>query len=781
MTMSHDRTTKRPRRARPPNIDVPQLDNGLSPHPERSTRRDSKSGLRSLFSRNRSGKADLDCEEVSKTTSSRPASIRASLADLGNWPSRLHAARSEASLISRVAGDPRPSTADLRARPPAGKSQLSAAGADQAVSPAWAPPPLFRVYPQAVKHATLPTCTLSSEALARLGDAKSSRAFQGTSGPSEFVSELKSDTTRRLQRISGFRNNWACTSKIFVLVTSGYLLQYAAEGSFDRVPERVLQLTRTSAAYASDLIPGKHWVLRVVSSIDADGNTLADPKLVRSKLSAKDKRHVSNMLLVFETPENMDDWLAVLRREIQSLGGKKKLPETGSTHPDDTGAGSNTTPSNGTVVYNSRRLSGIIIRESTYTQEDALHDMSASSASIRPFSTYTIDDISTTASVVSSDGQRLDNLRDSSSCHRFSYMSSGQRTVLTSPGSSPASSPIRTSFCSKDDDPQPPFTTAEVRLRPNAAAIVSRRQSIQPLVSSFEMPVEQRSHLYGGYVPSVNSDGCDPTIPGVQNLSISHNFSRRSSLNASAITTLPHPAQPLDQERGIKSLRKPRPTALLTSRPLSIVIDQPSPRSPGSPTSLSTPAGPAQDFSADSSQERLRDIAAEPGVPGQTRSPSSCSETLPWKNDTYQPDRGASRPDVMNWNGNFGEPGSDNRPEGLSPRPATSLDSYSERSILPVVRPRKGITHRRSTFTLDESRPLTPQHISSVCSPKRSMPSLRPLSRHPVSHSVALDRDLHAGLVTPRSISQLVEGPPPAPPPSYALPPIPVPARHVKA
>ncbi|RYP91433.1 hypothetical protein DL770_002478 [Monosporascus sp. CRB-9-2] len=58
---------------------------------------------------------------------------------------------------------------------------------------------------------------------------------------------------------------------------------------------------------------------------------MTDPRSIRSKFLFRNygKRQVANFLLVFESAESMDSWLATLRREIRSLGGKKKLSETG--------------------------------------------------------------------------------------------------------------------------------------------------------------------------------------------------------------------------------------------------------------------------------------------------------------------------------------------------------------------------------------------------------------------------------------------------------------------
>ncbi|KAI1813721.1 hypothetical protein GGS20DRAFT_586231 [Poronia punctata] len=771
LDLSQERPTKS-RRARPPNISITQHESSTSLRSERATKRESKSALRNLFGRTKAGKTGADNGESSRVTS-RPAGIRASLADLGNWPSRLHSSRSEIALNSSVPGDSRPSALDSRVvRSPTDRSHPVAPATGRVISAPWDPPPLFRVYPQAVKHATLPACNVSAETLARLSDAKRNRSSQGATG-----SELKNDAARRFQRISAFRNVWECTSKIFVLVTSGHLLQYAAEGSFDRVPEKVLQLTRTSAAYASDLIPGRHWVLHVASTIDSDGNASVDPKPVRSKRSTREKRQVPNMLLIFETPDSMDDWLAVLRKEIEALGGKKKLSETESSEPGDPAVALQAHASqegHDTIIEEDPdRLSDIVTRDFSYTQANALNDPNDSIASARPFSAYTIDDGSTTASVVSIDGQRLDNLRDSSSSsHRFSYMSSGQRTMVTSACSSPTSSPTRMSFCSQGEDSHTLSSVPEVRLRPNAAAIANRRQSMQALFTPFETPIEHRPQPSGGYVSALNKDGDESSGSNVTNL-------KRLSLNTSSTGGLAYLHQSLENERGARAGRKARPTALMTSRPLSIVIDQPSPLSPCPPSPSSRSGEPSLSLSLDSSMRTGRDVSPDKGASRRAPSPRPCSETIPTWPDPHQATEEEPGKRVVEF-GIDVEPdvGDSSRINDIIRRPATSLDSYVDRRRLSGASASESIHHRRLTF-LHESPPMHNRPRTSD-NDNRSIPSPRSSVQQPSPRLLAIDSQ--SKFMTPRrSPTQVVEGPPPAPPPSYALPPIPSSRRNTKA
>ncbi|KAF2817404.1 uncharacterized protein BDZ99DRAFT_348480, partial [Mytilinidion resinicola] len=122
------------------------------------------------------------------------------------------------------------------------------------------------------------------------------------------------------------------TTKVYVLVTSGYVLQYAGEGPSDRLPEKILQLGTESAAFACDLIPGKHWVLQISQSAKEDGTVSSFPaKSLLSRLrlqSSGAKRTASSFFLIMESAEEMDTWLTAVRREIDTLGGMKCRTES---------------------------------------------------------------------------------------------------------------------------------------------------------------------------------------------------------------------------------------------------------------------------------------------------------------------------------------------------------------------------------------------------------------------------------------------------------------------
>ncbi|KAI1327137.1 hypothetical protein F5Y16DRAFT_410496 [Xylariaceae sp. FL0255] len=775
------------RRARPPDLISIGNDPGRTAlRTDKSMKRESKLGLRGMFNRSKLGKNERSFEESqSFRITQRPAGVRNSLlGDFGNWPPRLHSSRSEASLISTTTTDLCQTGSDILSPP---RSRQGSSGTDKSCTGTWDAPPLFQVYPQAVKHATLPACTTPLEALARLSEPRVAKRLQRTSVAnasktdqySDNLNDGKSGSSKKKSLGVGRKSIPEWTEKIFVLVTSGHLLQYAAEGSFNRLPEKVLQLTRSSAAYASDLIPGKHWVLQVVSSTETDATNLSDPKSFRSKLSMKgyEKKQVASMLLVYESPEAMDNWLAVLRLEIEALGGKKKLSETGG--PESTTDRVEPRAQNyqrAAIVRDPDRFSRVITRDFSYIQKNALLDPTENDFSFGPsrrLSAYTDHNSSPTASVVSSDGQHLDNLRDSSSSHRFSYVSSGQRTIVTSAGSSPACSPTRENFSSQlGDDQQGTPTAPEIRLRPNAAAIVNRRQSMQTLISTFEAPPPEAGPRQYSKAPSLlNIDHERPPpalgIPTVRNFSVP-STGKRFSLSG----TLPNSSSP-------PAYRKSPPTALSMARPLSIVIDQPSPRSPRSPNSLSR------------SWESRQSLGKEFRDQFIVRSDSPEKQSNDLTASLQQPfdmDEGLA-------------PRTDGAPTGNAgfvcavtavvveakhqPRAASALGAYSVQQELPVIHS----AYKRSTIlgtsrsTQNMRHPLANMtdgwRIGLGDAPRLESPSSStsspPNSSHIQASELLTVASKARSLAFRRSMPQLVEGPPPAPPPSYALPPIPPP------
>ncbi|KAL6719838.1 hypothetical protein ACLMJK_001759 [Lecanora helva] len=192
----------------------------------------------------------------------------------------------------------------------------------------WDPPPLFQAYPQAVKHATLRALSLSAEAILRLhANRRASVNDQFGSYTEEHISS-KSQKEKRLKRHTALeilsKGEW--TQKIFILVTSGYLLQYTGEGNFDRLPEKLMPLTPESAAFASDAIPGQPYVLQVSQVCDDQGTLDKEAsKSMLKKLGLRNemRRSTSTFLLVLESADEMSAWLAVVRKEIHVIGGRE--------------------------------------------------------------------------------------------------------------------------------------------------------------------------------------------------------------------------------------------------------------------------------------------------------------------------------------------------------------------------------------------------------------------------------------------------------------------------
>ncbi|KAH9887757.1 hypothetical protein F4778DRAFT_418121 [Xylariomycetidae sp. FL2044] len=766
------------RRARPPDITISSDESRIPLRAEGLTKRESRIGLRGIFGRSKTGgKSEKGAQEPSflRETPRHPG-LRASLADIGHWPYRLHSSRSEASLFSPSLSASSSSLA-VDHQPLSARSQPSTGNKSKPLPPTphrtnsiatWNPPPLFQVYPQAVKYATLPSCNASMETLARLSEHRNSllsldpSRIDITSGPHEEPGlEKKGEGGKPRHRITRTKNALDWTRKIFVLVTSGYLLQYTAEGAFDRLPEKILQLTKDSAAFASDLIPGRHWVLQV--AMVADGNMSADSKSLKSKflLKGNEKKQVSNMLLVFESADGMDTWLASLRREIESLGGKKKLSETGDEEKTETDATLKAQSSQRTLVTRDpERFSHVFHKEFSWPQESDPSDNELSPPGPVRTSNSTLDDSST---IASSDGQRLDSLRDTGNGNRLSYISSGQRTIVTSAGSSPSSSPIRASFSSQEDHL---LGLPEVRLRPNAAAIMSRRQSMQNMAPNLH--AETYAHSESTSTPGLTVDhGHQQCVP---NFSVPQTSSRRySALSLSPCECSTEQAEMHEPEHASRPRKSP-PTALALSRPLSTVVDQPSPISPRSPMSIpeamaSTIAmQTAEVFGARSSQSPEEHNAK---VKASARKANPLVEVPPIRIqavDTPAPEENARAASALGSYGRSGEPTAASGPKHASYKRSTFI---AENLTFQQVRHSFANT---AEWTRAEAR-KSPSPPSS-CSPKRSAPSLKTFQQTPSKFLLSVEKP-DKGLISRRSMPHLAEGPPPAPPPTRALPPIP--------
>jgi hypothetical protein len=202
----------------------------------------------------------------------------------------------------------------------------------------WDPPPLFQAYPQSIKHGSVQSTNLSTEVLLRAQHQRLngiSSAFGSTTslpfvreGGEGDLTPAQESLYNATKRFSTLSQTPELVDKVFVLVTAGRLVQYAGEGNYDRMPEKVLQLGEKSAAFACDLIPGKHWVVQVVQAANEDGvATINKSRSILSRLrmpTSAARKTSTSFLLVFSSAEDMDGWLRAIRRVIDQLNGKKR-------------------------------------------------------------------------------------------------------------------------------------------------------------------------------------------------------------------------------------------------------------------------------------------------------------------------------------------------------------------------------------------------------------------------------------------------------------------------
>ena len=419
-------------------------------------RRSSRFGISSLFSRSKplvieEGQeklsVHLECDEPTEAPTS---------ADTAGQPKKDFEPLPKMQTLPEI--DPPSATIRNRTSKTALRSRPCPKSDATSRSPtAWDPPPLFQAYPQAVRHVTLRAPSLSAEAILRLNAEKSSSSNQRVElytpevNAMKFAKEKKPKRPTALDMLS--KGDWM--EKTFVLVTSGYLLQYAGQGPFDRLPEKIMLLSKESAAFASDAIPGKPYVLQISQLSDEDRKL--DREASRSMfkglgLRSQLKRSTSNFLLVFEGPEELSSWMVAVRQQIQSMGGKdyrsdvlRKPAEVESIQDLHQG------PSQRSLVE----------RDPNYYSDtpDQLHDVTFSAHTIPPeTSTQVVDSVDpaftkrqsmatqqsvdsrTTSNAAESINQiHLDRLKESP---RQSYASTAGKTTSTSRDSSPGASPV---------------------------------------------------------------------------------------------------------------------------------------------------------------------------------------------------------------------------------------------------------------------------------------------------------------------------------------------------
>jgi hypothetical protein len=417
----------------------------------------------------------------------------------------------------------------------------------------WEPPPLFQAFPQSVKHATVQACVFAPEVLMRTqSQRRQAEVLRERMDSARDLSIITEDgaEAKRLEKthkrlISNSVLNPATpelVNKIYILVTAGYVLQYAGDGSFDRTPERILKLGKDSAAFACDLIPGKHWVLQISSHALDNGTTESGPRnSLLSRLRSQNvvmRKAATSFLLVLESAEEMDAWMTVVRREIDNQGGMKTRAESSraSSSTDDTReTKSSDTTSHRYLVQRDPKAPSKIFPvdsplQSQYGSPRILASEWDSNRSDRTASIaeslggqsfrhgnqrQSAETSSVVTTPISQDQVQLDSLRSGS---RFSYMStttslSGPGARSTSRESSPApQSPLKEAFgATVESEPlRSAMSLKSFHMNPSNS-VASRRRSMQPLPVTNEHfaplpnkpPLRQRHSLYGPVSPTM--------------------------------------------------------------------------------------------------------------------------------------------------------------------------------------------------------------------------------------------------------------------------------------
>ncbi|KAL4803558.1 hypothetical protein BDV18DRAFT_42708 [Aspergillus unguis] len=310
-------------------------------------RQSSRTSFRHIFSREKHARKAADprlsgIQEVQDLATGAPVEEAAPLSPMSgdcDTPRAPAASTPTPAMPSQSANTPRGKLQPRQRSKTDGDEQLPAEDT------AWKPPPLFKAYPQGLKHAILPAPTLSSDSIMRLHATFKARGAslnddkQGSQPANEELSEeqtarkkkIDKENQKYLRALSDNIDKGEWTQKVFVIATSGYILQYAGDGKHDRVPEKMLLLGPKSVAFASDAIPGKHWVLQVSQGSEEDSGTNAEtPRPLFSRFGfhrSYARRLARNLLLVFNDPEEMSSWLLTVRAQIEARGGKKYVTE----------------------------------------------------------------------------------------------------------------------------------------------------------------------------------------------------------------------------------------------------------------------------------------------------------------------------------------------------------------------------------------------------------------------------------------------------------------------
>ncbi|EXJ83072.1 hypothetical protein A1O1_06690 [Capronia coronata CBS 617.96] len=202
----------------------------------------------------------------------------------------------------------------------------------------WDPPPLIQAYTQAKMHAILDIPSTLTETIFGSNQRRNSISGESSSRPSLEDHLSADDPGLNHKRNCSGASVCSLSQKLFILGQSGCILQYSADGLNDRLPEKMLELGPDSVAFASDDIPGKHWVLRVLYDGVSDRSASHNSRNTWSKLAfkhAEDKKLVKDLLLVFDNAVSLGLWLTAIRKEIEMLGGLRYRPDSRGPAEDE--------------------------------------------------------------------------------------------------------------------------------------------------------------------------------------------------------------------------------------------------------------------------------------------------------------------------------------------------------------------------------------------------------------------------------------------------------------
>ncbi|KAJ5974573.1 hypothetical protein N7481_011783 [Penicillium waksmanii] len=698
-------------------------------------RQSSKSSLRNLFGRDKSSRAAVAPEsstldEVDESPAS-PSDIISQTATIDETilsptiatPHTIVSTTTSTTLASPTTPRARNTLKSSRPRPPEPKHSQEQYG--------WKPPALFQAYPQSTKHDCLSAPAMSADSILRLHATSGKNAAEdGRTATSSGDSKKKEQRERKhLRTLSGTINKVEWTKKIYVLATAGFILQYAGDGKHDRLPEKMLQLGPHSVAFASDAIPGKHWVVQISQNPAADA--VAAPEPPKSRLTSRFGFHRSHarklaqsFLMVFDDPDSMISWLIAIRAEVEARGGPRFVTEKHSEDEVEPQLRSKASVRQ-MVKKDPHRISSLFLQPQTLRLPD--------------------DD---------EDGQSVGGMTWQS--RRSSYVSDNRRSVIDSRAGSTSTGWTEASPQINNDAPSSSFSSSNTPASPH------------------NLPSEP-STPYG--LPEAVLREVDQMI-GLSGLSGSASASVSASTSTSTSRTDPIPvAQPSTDipETLTRSASPPAPNFSVPSfskkfvpRPGPAPINQPS--SPPSAAGVLRRGQSTSDFTISS-------ISSPPQSPTYSVASSrhtDASEPVPLPRDgsgrvlrTYNSEDILSRMVRTQPAPNFSRVPRATAPSEISPPPSRPLSL--------VGRPGLGISMNGESQVpiVPKADPSRKPELSLFPQPQSNpapIPVPTPRHRIPTTH---VDTHSAQSMSRRRSMPGLAVGPPAAPPPTCPLPKLP--------